>query len=152
MIDPSVTDSKFALSKFVGQQAIKDDLEAKIKRAKQRQDMLPHLLFCGPREIGKITLARSLAHEMKVNIRNASGMLIERLDDLVQLVINSEEGDLLVIPDIESLNEGIVELLSQVVEQFQIDITIGPQAQRTRSRAGRVRLHRAKGSHYGTPP
>ena len=33
MIDPSVTDLKSGLSKFVGQEAITDDLEAKIKKS-----------------------------------------------------------------------------------------------------------------------
>src|SRR5262245_2843052 len=119
MIDPSMTDSKFALSKFVGQQAIKNDLEAKIKRAKQQQDILPHLLFCGPSEIGKTTLARSLAYEMQVDIRIASGSFIENRN-LVELVTNLAEGDLLVISDIESLNKRILELLIQIIERCQI--------------------------------
>ena len=123
MID--MTDPKFALSKFVGQQAIKDDLEAKIKRAKQRQDILDHLLFCGPSEMGKTTLAYSLAYEMKVAVKTTLGSWIEKPGDLGALVTNLEEGDLLVIRDIESLNKGILELLVQVIEEFQIDILIG---------------------------
>ncbi len=91
MIDPSVTDSKFALSKFVGQEAITDDLEAKIKRARQRNDILAHLLFCGPSEIGKTTLAGCLAYEMGVNIRIASSSVIEKPDYLAALVTNSRK-------------------------------------------------------------
>ena len=124
MIDPSVTDSKFALSAFVGQQAIKDDLEAKIKRAKQQQhSILPHLLFCGPTEIGKRTLAKCLACEMKVAAKITSGPQI----DLGALVWNwnCEEGDLLVITECESLNKGVLEGLIEVIEQFKIPVEIG---------------------------
>src|SRR5262245_44554220 len=130
MIDPSVTDSKFALSAFVGQQAIKDDLEAKIKRAMQRREILPHLLFCGPSEFGKRTLAKCLASEMKVAVKITSGSVIERPGDLAALVTSCEEGDLLVITECESLNKVVLELLIQVVEQFQIDVEIvgGPTA------------------------
>lgn len=137
MINPSVTDSKFALSKFVGQQAIKDDLEAKIKRAKQRREILSNLLFCGPSEFGKTTLAKCLASEtfrikrlplpmrLKVAVKIMSGSVIERPGDLAEAVTNCEEGDLLVITECESLNKVVLEVLVQIVEELQIDIIIG---------------------------
>ena len=120
-----VMDLKFALSNFVGQQAIKIDLEAKITRAKQRDDILPHLLFCGPDEIGKKTLAKCIAHEMGVNMRVGDGSVIERPGDLGALVTNCDERDLLVIPHCDSLNKIVLEVLIPVFERFQIDIMVG---------------------------
>jgi len=126
----SVNDSKFPLTNFVGQEGIKHDLEAKLKRAKQQQSILPHLLFCGPSEIGKKTLAKCLAYEKQVNVRIAVGPSIERPGDLGALVTNCDEGDLLVIAEIESLNKGLLEPLIQVIgdSQIELEVGVGPAA------------------------
>ena len=120
-----VNEPKFSLSNFIGQQAIKNDLEIKLKRAKQQKTILPHLLFCGPNEIGKRTLGKCLAYEMQRNVGVAVGGSIDRPGEFAAIVTNCNEGDFVVIAQTESLNKFVLEVLIQVLEESQIEIEIG---------------------------
>jgi len=114
------------LSNYIGQEAVKRQLRALIDAAKSRLLPLPHILLCGRPGIGKGTLARALAFELKVNIQDCTNPLVfERPGDLASLITNLEEGDLLVIREIESIRGLVLECLIQAVKDFQIDIMIG---------------------------
>src|SRR5690606_4038061 len=91
------------LSDYIGQEALKQNLQIAIDAAKQRGDVLDHLLFCGPPGLGKTSLAYIIAREMGVDIRITTGPVIERPGDLAAILTNLETGDVLFIDEIHRL-------------------------------------------------
>ena len=82
---------------FTGQAKVKDRLEISIQAAKQRKDILDHILLSGPPGLGKTTLASIMAHEMGTRLKTSSGPSIEKVADLAGILTNLEEGDVLFI-------------------------------------------------------
>ncbi len=112
-------------SEFIGQNRVKENLAVFIKAAKERKDVLDHVLFHGPPGIGKTTLSYIIANEMGVNIKATSGPVIERAGDLAGILTNLEKGDILFIDEIHRLSRNIEEYLYSGMEEFCIDIMIG---------------------------
>ncbi|KRM95799.1 Holliday junction DNA helicase RuvB [Liquorilactobacillus aquaticus DSM 21051] len=110
---------------YIGQKAIKDELQVYIKAACQRQEALDHVLLYGPPGLGKTTLAIIIANEMNVAIKTTSGPAIERPGDLVALLNELEAGDVLFIDEIHRLPKVVEEVLYSAMEDFYVDIVIG---------------------------
>ncbi|MBI2988902.1 MAG: AAA family ATPase [Deltaproteobacteria bacterium] len=90
------------LSHYVGQEAVKRQLKALIDVAKSRSQPLAHILLCGHPGMGKGTLARAIANEVKKKVKECSNLLvIERPGDLAALITNLEDGDIMLIREIE---------------------------------------------------
>ncbi len=113
------------LSEYIGQEAIKQNLQIAIEAAKQRGDVLDHLLFCGPPGLGKTSLSHIIAREMDVHIHATTGPVIERPGDLAAILTNLESGDVLFIDEIHRLNHVVEELLYPAMEDFQLDLVVG---------------------------
>lgn len=113
------------LADFPGQKAIKDKLGIGIAAAKQRGEPLDHLLLSGPPGLGKTTLARILANEMGVDIKQTSGPVIERQADLSAILTSLEAHDILFIDEIHRLNHAVEETLYSAMEDFEVDIMLG---------------------------
>jgi Holliday junction DNA helicase RuvB len=133
-ITPKVTeeDLRYDLSlrphvfaEYVGQEKVKENLKVAITAARQRKEVLDHLLFHGPPGLGKTSLAYIIAGEMGVNIKATSGPVIERAGDLAALLTNLEHGDVLFIDEIHRLNHVVEEVLYPAMEDYQIDLMIG---------------------------
>jgi len=62
---------------YVGQEIIKHELRSQILLAMQRSHYLPHIMLCGPPEMGKVTLANAIANEMGVSIKCVEAVVIE---------------------------------------------------------------------------
>ncbi len=113
------------LEEYIGQESVCDKMEIFIKAAQKRSESLDHVLIFGPPGLGKTTLAHIIAHEMRVNLRQTSGPVLEKAGDLAAILTNLEPGDVLFIDEIHRLSPVVEEVLYPAMEDYQLDIMIG---------------------------
>jgi len=113
------------LGDFVGQPKVKQQMDIFITAARNRAEALDHVLIFGPPGLGKTTLAHIVANEMKVNLRQTSGPVLERPGDLAAILTNLEPNDVLFVDEIHRLSPVVEEVLYPALEDFQLDIMIG---------------------------
>ncbi len=113
------------LADYVGQSAVKTQMEIFIEAARKRNEALDHVLIFGPPGLGKTTLANIIANELNVNLKQTSGPVIERPGDLAALLTNLQPNDVLFVDEIHRLSPVVEEILYPAMEDFQLDIMIG---------------------------
>jgi Holliday junction DNA helicase RuvB len=114
-----------ALTEFIGQQKLRENLAVFIQAARHRGEALDHALFYGPPGLGKTTLAQIVARELGVGFRATSGPVIVRAGDLAALLTNLQPRDVLFIDEIHRLSPAVEEILYPAMEDFQLDLIIG---------------------------
>ena len=123
VLPPNIRPRQF--DEYIGQEAVRGQLQIFIGAAKKRQESLDHVLLYGPPGLGKTTLSNIIAEEMNVNIRQTSGPVLERPGDLAAILTNLEPHDVLFIDEIHRLGSIVEEVLYPAMEDFQLDIMIG---------------------------
>ena len=113
------------LRDYIGQAEIREQMEIFIHAAHKREEALDHVLLFGPPGLGKTTLAHIISKEMRVNLRQTSGPVLERAGDLAAILTNLEAHDVLFIDEIHRLNPAVEEILYPAMEDYQVDIIIG---------------------------
>ncbi|HEB77829.1 MAG TPA: Holliday junction branch migration DNA helicase RuvB [Methylothermaceae bacterium] len=113
------------LDDYIGQPQLREQLGIFIEAARGRGEALDHVLIFGPPGLGKTTLAHIIAAEMKVNLRQTSGPVLEKPGDLAAILTNLEPHDVLFIDEIHRLSPVVEEVLYPAMEDFQLDIVIG---------------------------
>lgn len=113
------------LADYVGQPAVREQMDIFISAARGREEALDHTLIFGPPGLGKTTLANIIANEMGVSIKTTSGPVMEKAGDLAAMLTNLEQGDVLFIDEIHRLSAAVEEVLYPAMEDYQLDIMIG---------------------------
>ena len=116
------------LADYVGQSALKEQLQIALQASKAREEALDHVLFYGPPGLGKTSLALVLANEMQAPIHLTSAPALERPRDVVGLLMALEPNSILFIDEIHRLNKITEEILYPAMEDFSLDRTLGKGA------------------------
>lgn len=110
---------------FYGQDHVKESLRIAIQAAKERSDVVDHVLLYGPPGLGKTTLSHLIAKEMGTSIKVTSGTALAKTGDLAAILTNLQHGDILFIDEIHRLPKSVEETLYPAMEDFALDIVIG---------------------------
>ncbi len=119
-----------SFSDFIGQEDLIDNLKIYIKAALKRKESLDHVLLFGPPGLGKTTLAKIIAKEMKVNFKMSSGPVLDKAGDLAGMLTNLDAKDVFFIDEVHRLRTVVEEYLYSAMEDYSIDIVLdkGPNS------------------------
>ncbi|UUD34953.1 Holliday junction branch migration DNA helicase RuvB [Mycoplasmopsis caviae] len=112
---------------FVGQEKLTYTLKTMIEGSRHRKEPLDHILFYGPPGTGKTSLATILANELGAKIHYLQGALLEKKSDILTVFANVKENDIVFIDEIHSMNKNVEEIIYNAMEDYKIDIIIGPE-------------------------
>lgn len=109
-------------SDYVGQQRIIDQLLVMIQASRRMGRTFPHVLFGGNAGLGKTTLSNIVANELGVGFHVVMGGSLKTEEDVENLLINVQEGDVVFIDEIHRMPLVIEEMFYIVMEDFQIEL------------------------------
>jgi holliday junction DNA helicase RuvB len=113
------------LDEFVGQEALKAQLEISIRAAGDRQEALDHVLLAGPPGLGKTSLARIVAEELGVPFVQTAGPALEQKRDIAAFLSDLEPRSVFFVDEIHRLPRAVEETFYPAMEDRQLPITLG---------------------------
>jgi Holliday junction resolvasome RuvABC ATP-dependent DNA helicase subunit len=113
------------LSETCGQSAIKEYVTANLKVSRKTGAIFPHLLICGPPEMGKATLAEAIAEEFGTLVGFLDASTGPRLLDLTGMVTNLRRGGVGIIREIQAASHKTVPALREFLSEFKLTVMIG---------------------------
>jgi Holliday junction DNA helicase RuvB len=129
--NPYERDAKFddslrpgSFDEFIGQRRTVQNLKIAIQAARKRKEPLDHVLFSGLPGLGKTTLARLIAFEMKAQLHTTMGPVLKRPGDLVGTLTKLQEGDVLFIDECHRMLADVEEFLYSAMEDFTVSIAM----------------------------
>jgi len=121
--DPNLRPTK--LAEMVGQRDVIERLQIAIEAARQRKDVLGHILFDGPPGLGKTTFAHCIPAELGVPVDFLSGPSLKAPKDLVPSLTNLRPNQVLFIDEIHRVPKSVEEYMYTAMEDFRIDMILG---------------------------
>ncbi len=112
------------LTDFIGQAKIKQTLGLMLNSARIQGMPLEHVVFFGPPGLGKTTLAQIIANEQAAALREVSAPSVERLGDLVAILVALRDRDVLFVDEIHALKRETTEVLYSAMEDFVANIPV----------------------------
>ena len=116
------------LDDFVGQRAVKEQLQVFVEAARARDEALDHVLLAGPPGLGKTSLALIVAEELGAPIQLASGPAFERKGDVASQLTSLEPRSVFFVDEIHRLPRALEETFYPAMEDRQLPITVGQGA------------------------
>ena len=113
------------LKEMIGQRDVMERLQIAIDAAKQRDEVLGHILFDGPPGLGKTTFAHCIPAEMGVSIEFLSGPSLRAPKDLVPSLTTLRPRQVIFIDEIHRVPKAVEEYLYTAMEDFRIDLVLG---------------------------
>ena len=113
------------LDEFVGQAALKAQLEVSIKAAAARGEAMDHVLLAGPPGLGKTSLARIIAEELDVRFVQTAGPALERKGDIAAFLTDLEPRSVFFVDEIHRLPRAVEETFYPAMEDGELPITFG---------------------------
>ena len=110
---------------FSGQTEVKEKLRVFVRAAVDRKEPLDHVLLSGPPGLGKTTLARIIAEDLKADIKVTSAPALDRKGDLAAILTGLKPFSVLFIDEIHRLSRTVEEYLYTAMEDYFIDIVTG---------------------------
>jgi holliday junction DNA helicase RuvB len=114
-----------SLKDLIGQANIVKQLSLIIESSKIRQVLPEHLLFFGQPGLGKTTLACIIANELETNFKVITAPSLQKVGDIVSLLIGLEPNTVLFIDEIHRLKAPLEETLYSAMEDFKVDLVMG---------------------------
>jgi len=113
------------MDEMIGQKDVIARLKVAIDAAKQRDEVLGHILFDGPPGLGKTTFAHCIPNELDVPVDLLSGPSLKAPKDLVPSLTNLRPKQVLFIDEIHRVPKAVEEYMYTAMEDFRIDLVLG---------------------------
>jgi len=116
------------LADFIGQRALREQLQVAIEAASARGEALDHLLLAGPPGLGKTSLAQIVAAELDVPFVQTAGPALERKGDIAAFLTALEPRSVFFVDEIHRLPRTLEETFYPAMEDRRLPITVGQGA------------------------
>ncbi|MDX6715988.1 MAG: holliday junction helicase RuvB [Baekduia sp.] len=116
------------LQDFVGQDALKAQLQVSLEAARLRGEALDHVLLAGPPGLGKTSLAQILAAELEVPFVQTAGPALERKADIAAFLSALEPRSVFFVDELHRLSRALEETFYPAMEDRELPITVGQGA------------------------
>ncbi len=116
------------LAEFIGQRALREQLQVAIDAACARGEALDHLLLAGQPGLGKTSLAQIVANELEVPFVQTAGPALERKGDIAAFLTALEPRSIFFVDELHRLPRALEEAFYPAMEDGQMPITVGQGA------------------------
>lgn len=116
------------LADYIGQGHMIKQLKLILDSAKLRNTLPEHLMFYGQPGLGKTTIASLISTEMDAHFKIIAAPGLQKIGDLVSILVSLEPGTILFIDEIHRLKAPLEETLYSAMEDRKVDLVTGKGA------------------------